>query len=1072
MKKIGERMKSGSTFMVAAFLLLALVVCGPPEARAQWTAPDANGNINNTNPGNVKIGSGAGAPTAVVHAKGNLTSPLTGTVAVTQNSATVTGTGTAFTTELAVGDSLKIGAEVFTVAAIGSATSLTLDSNYLGASSSGATAYRDPNLFAVDNGDGVNKLTVSRSGKVGIGTATPPTLLTLTETNTGPYRGFTVLQYSGDTSSALINFAKHRGTPTAPAALANGDEIGTLLANGYFGTGYLSTASIGFQVNGAVSSTSVPTDIVFRAGTAGATERMRLTSGGNLGVGTAGPVTRMQVGSKIIDDASRVYDANALMVVNQTPTATATLNDPKPVLYLGRQGTSSQAFGAMATFSLSRYENAGPVGVGSRTRLDLALTHDSFSDVNVMTFLSNGNVGVGAVPGFKLDVAGSVNASGLCLGGTCKTDWSQIGGSQWANGSGNINYTGGNVGVGTASPIRGFQISGPNGSGLSEFILENTGMPANNRKLNLWGAAALGASGRFFLRLLNDAGNATTRDFMSFDNATGNVGVGTNAPTSALEVARNQATGTELKVTNADAAGFSGVYLNGGFAQSAGGFLQWNNVTGNNNLFVSTGGAAPLHLGTNNTPRLSVMPTSGNVGVGTTNPGSQLFVGGGTPSVATLPGLNVALGGNSYVAASNGTVNTFIGSDSSPYGMVGTLSNHPLGLRANNALAVTVMPSGNVGVGTAAPAYKLDVTGSVNSTGLCIAGDCKTAWSQVGGGSSQWAGGASSSINYMTGNVGIGTTTPANKLHVVGATRLDGAGRVYIGTTAAQGARGLEIVEETPTTFSIRHHDPWVAWRNIAINPYAGNVGVNTLNPLGPLSVGDSSSDFSDGFIVLGKNNGAGGSRHFRVGFDANFNFVMGDYGNGNVAGTWASPFAINWQAPSNSFYVASSGRVGLGTTSPTATLDVNGDVNVSGNISAKYQDVAEWVPSTQKLRPGTVVVLDSDRTNHVLAATKAYDTKVAGVVSAEPGVILGVGGEDKLKVATTGRVKVRVDATLSPIKVGDLLVTSGTEGVAMKSVEIDLGGAKIHRPGTIIGKALEPLEKGVGEILVLLSLQ
>ena len=35
-----------------------------------------------------------------------------------------------------------------------------------------------------------------------------------------------------------------------------------------------------------------------------------------------------------------------------------------------------------------------------------------------------------------------------------------------------------------------------------------------------------------------------------------------------------------------------------------------------------------------------------------------------------------------------------------------------------------------------------------------------------------------------------------------------------------------------------------------------------------------------------------------------------------------------------------------------------------------------------------------------------------------------------------------------------------------------DLGGTQIHRPGTIIGKALEPLDKGTGEILVLLSLQ
>jgi hypothetical protein len=41
-----------------------------------------------------------------------------------------------------------------------------------------------------------------------------------------------------------------------------------------------------------------------------------------------------------------------------------------------------------------------------------------------------------------------------------------------------------------------------------------------------------------------------------------------------------------------------------------------------------------------------------------------------------------------------------------------------------------------------------------------------------------------------------------------------------------------------------------------------------------------------------------------------------------------------------------------------------------------------------------------------------------------------------------------------------------------MKSQPVDLGGVLIHRPGTIIGKALEPLPSGEGEILVLLSLQ
>jgi len=68
--------------------------------------------------------------------------------------------------------------------------------------------------------------------------------------------------------------------------------------------------------------------------------------------------------------------------------------------------------------------------------------------------------------------------------------------------------------------------------------------------------------------------------------------------------------------------------------------------------------------------------------------------------------------------------------------------------------------------------------------------------------------------------------------------------------------------------------------------------------------------------------------------------------------------------------------------------------------------------------------------------------------------------------------VKVKVDASKGPINIGDLMVTSDKEGFAMKSVPIELGGVQLHRPGTLIGKALEPLAQGSGEILVLLSLQ
>jgi hypothetical protein len=146
--------------------------------------------------------------------------------------------------------------------------------------------------------------------------------------------------------------------------------------------------------------------------------------------------------------------------------------------------------------------------------------------------------------------------------------------------------------------------------------------------------------------------------------------------------------------------------------------------------------------------------------------------------------------------------------------------------------------------------------------------------------------------------------------------------------------------------------------------------------------------------------------------------------------------------------------------------------VCLAANIKARYQDVAEWVPSSKQLPTGTVVVLDSTKSNQITSSTVSYDTRVAGMVSEQPGIALGEKSDTRVLVATTGRVRVKVDASKGPIHVGDLLVTSEVPGVAMKSEPVNLGGVQFHRPGTLIGKALEPLEEGKGEIFVLLSLQ
>ncbi len=68
--------------------------------------------------------------------------PLTGTIAVTEGSASAIGTGTLFSTELTPGENIKIGTKIFTVLTIGSNTSLTLTTPYSGRTNPGIAASR------------------------------------------------------------------------------------------------------------------------------------------------------------------------------------------------------------------------------------------------------------------------------------------------------------------------------------------------------------------------------------------------------------------------------------------------------------------------------------------------------------------------------------------------------------------------------------------------------------------------------------------------------------------------------------------------------------------------------------------------------------------------------------------------------------------------------------------------------------------------------------------------------------------------------------------------------------------
>ena len=127
--------------------------------------------------------------------------------------------------------------------------------------------------------------------------------------------------------------------------------------------------------------------------------------------------------------------------------------------------------------------------------------------------------------------------------------------------------------------------------------------------------------------------------------------------------------------------------------------------------------------------------------------------------------------------------------------------------------------------------------------------------------------------------------------------------------------------------------------------------------------------------------------------------------------------------------------------------------------------DVAEYMPVTENVTPGTVMVIRED--GILQPSTTTYDHGVAGIVSTSPGVSLGTkegGNSGEQLIAIAGRVPCKVDASHGPIHPRDLLTTSNNPGYAMKATDPKIG--------TILGKAMGSLESGTGTIEVLVTLQ
>jgi hypothetical protein len=122
------------------------------------------------------------------------------------------------------------------------------------------------------------------------------------------------------------------------------------------------------------------------------------------------------------------------------------------------------------------------------------------------------------------------------------------------------------------------------------------------------------------------------------------------------------------------------------------------------------------------------------------------------------------------------------------------------------------------------------------------------------------------------------------------------------------------------------------------------------------------------------------------------------------------------------------------------------------------FQGVSEGVEA------GDVVVVDRDRLGSLRKGTERGDPGLVGVISGGAHLAMGgTPGPARAAVAVAGVVACKADAAYGEIEVGDLLTASPTPGHAMRADQA--------LPGTVLGKALEPLSSGTGLIRVLVML-
>ena len=437
----------------------------------------------------------------------------------------------------------------------------------------------------------------------------------------------------------------------------------------------------------------------------------------------------------------------------------------------------------------------------------------------------------------------------------------------------------------------------------------------------------------------------------------------------------------------------------------------------------------------------------GNVGIGITSPAAKLDLYSVTDLGSTANGIRVnrpasygQYGYLEYLVSSDQTVlgSVYSGGGASAFGQLYFRQHSSTTSRD----AMVIKADGNVGIGTTSPGYKLQVNGDIYANGgyLRVGGTnglyfesygggwfmsdstwvrthaSKNVWTGVGllgsdGGLTVGYGGNSpTSLGaIISGSVGIGTSSPANRFEVVGSTFNRAS---FIATANVQ--TGIQIQRTggvSNTNWEI--YSP-ASSGDLRINNVAdyvtfksgsGWVGIGTTSPADKLQVGTG-----------------------HISIDAGYKYYM-DANVGAVAIRKDGTSMVFTVGATDKVYINESGNVGIGTSSPATKLDVKGNVFVAnaadGNNTIAFGNIGGLGPlngAPDNLNGSAFLVVSSSTASGAPSHMKFYTTTG------------GVCGE-RMRIESDGNVSIGTTSAAYKLDVNGTFRATGTATLAVVSI-------------------------------------